>query len=75
MTVRFLLRTHDIRELKDRMYRDVLAALDEVQIGIASSTYDIVGLPPLHIDNLGQLQPERSKDGRSVDTDPQTSRK
>lgn len=65
LTVRFLTRTHDIRALKDQMSRDILAKLDEAKIGIASSTYDIVGFPPLHIDNLdvlNRLQPQRSND-------------
>jgi small-conductance mechanosensitive channel len=50
LAVRFLCSTHDIRALKDRMSRDILAALEEAGIGIASSTYDIVGLPPIRLE-------------------------
>lgn len=50
LTVRFIARDHGIRELKDAMSREVLAALDAAGIGIASSTYDIVGLPPLRVE-------------------------
>ena len=50
LTIRFIARDHGIRELKDAMSREILAALDEAGIGIASSTYDIVGLPPLRIE-------------------------
>ena len=50
LTVRFIARDHGIRELKDAMSREILAGLDEAGIGIASSTYDIVGLPPLRIE-------------------------
>lgn len=49
LTVRFLVKTHDIRGLKDRMSRYILAELDKHEIGIGSSTYDIVGMPPLQV--------------------------
>ena len=50
LTVRFLVKDHDIRGLKDRMSREILANLDQAGIGIASSTYDIVGMPPLRVE-------------------------
>ena len=50
LTVRFLAHAHDVRSLKDRMSRDVIAALDQAGIGIASGTYEIVGMPPLRVD-------------------------
>ncbi len=50
MTVRFVADAHGIRTLKDRMSRDILAALDAAKIGIASATYDIVGFPPIRIE-------------------------
>jgi hypothetical protein len=49
LTVRFIVRDHGIRDVKDAMSRDIIAALDEAGIGIASGTYDIVGLPPIRI--------------------------
>ena len=45
LTVRFIAEDHGIRELKDQMSRDILRALDEAGIDIASSTYEIVGSP------------------------------
>ncbi len=33
------------------MSRDILAGLDQAGIGIASATYDIVGLPPVQLRN------------------------
>jgi small-conductance mechanosensitive channel len=51
LTVRFLCSTHDIRALKDRISRDILAGLDDAGIGIASGTYEIVGLPPIRLEN------------------------
>lgn len=49
LTVRFLADTHGIREMKDQMTRDILRDLDGAGIGIASATYEIVGLPPLQV--------------------------
>lgn len=50
LSVRFLCGTHDIRGLKDRISRQILSGLEEAGIGIASSTYDIVGLPPIRVE-------------------------
>jgi small-conductance mechanosensitive channel len=49
MSVRFVTRDSGIRDMKDAISRDILAGLDEAGIGIASGTYDIVGLPPVHV--------------------------
>jgi small-conductance mechanosensitive channel len=53
LTVRFLCKDHDIRGLKDRMSREIMDKLDAAGIGIASSTYDIVGMPAIRV----QLEP------------------
>jgi len=50
LTVRFLAPDHGTRELKDAMSREILSALDEAGIGIASATYEIVGTPTLKIE-------------------------
>ena len=50
LTVRFLCKDHDIRGLKDRMSRDIIDKLDQAKIGIASGTYEIVGLPPIRVE-------------------------
>jgi small-conductance mechanosensitive channel len=50
LTVRFLAPDHGIRPIKDAMSRDILAALDEAKIGIASGTYAIVEVPPIRIE-------------------------
>jgi len=49
MTVRFVVRDHGIRDVKDAISRDLLAALDAAGIGIASSTFEITGLPDLRV--------------------------
>ncbi|MBD0373657.1 MAG: mechanosensitive ion channel family protein [Pyrinomonadaceae bacterium] len=54
LTVRFIAEAGGVRSLKDAMSRDILAAFDEAGIGIASATFDIVGLPPLRIEERTQ---------------------
>ncbi len=54
LAVRFLCKTHDIRALKDRISREILSGLEGAGIGIASGTYEIVGLPPIRVEGMGQ---------------------
>ena len=49
LSLRFLTRSHGVRTVKDRMSRQVLTLLDEAGIGIASATFEIVGLPTLTV--------------------------
>jgi small-conductance mechanosensitive channel len=49
MSVRFITRSHGVRELKNVMSREIIDALDEAKIGVASSTYDVVGMPPIRV--------------------------
>jgi small-conductance mechanosensitive channel len=49
MTVRFICKSHGVRALKDKMSREIIDGLDAAKIGIASSTYDIVGMPPIQV--------------------------
>ena len=55
LTVRFLTADRGVRGVKDAMSRDVLAALNTAKIGIASSTIEIVGLPPLQLSRGSEL--------------------
>ena len=50
LTLRFVVPDRGIREIKDAMYRDILRGFREAGIDVASSTYDIVGLPPVRIE-------------------------
>ena len=52
LTVRFIAKDHGIRGLKDAMSRDILKALDDAGIVMASATFEIVGLPPLRIEDV-----------------------
>ena len=50
LSVRFVVREHGSRKVKDKMSREILEEFDKAGIGIASATFDIVGLPPLKIE-------------------------
>lgn len=52
LTVRFIVGEHHVREVKNNISRDMLEHFDENGIGIASATYDIVGFPPVRIENV-----------------------
>jgi small-conductance mechanosensitive channel len=49
LSLRFVVAPDGARSTKDAMSRDILSALDAAGIGIASSTFEIVGLPALRI--------------------------
>ena len=49
LSLRFVVGTHRIRGAKDAMNRHILREFDKAGIGIASATYDIVGLPPIQL--------------------------
>lgn len=49
LTVRFLVHEHGVREVKNQMSRQIIEQLDLAKIGIASATYDVVGMPPLKV--------------------------
>jgi hypothetical protein len=53
LSVRFITREYGVRDVKDRMSREILAEFNKAGLGIASSTYDIVGMPPIsvHLDH------------------------
>ena len=53
LTVRFLTADRGARAVKDAMSRDVLMALNQNGISIASSTIDIVGFPALNVKREG----------------------
>ena len=63
LTVRFLTEAHGVRGVKNRMSREILQGLDAAGIGIASATYDIVGLPPLRLES-GAARTPPAADGK-----------
>lgn len=51
LTVRFIADEHGVRDLKDRISREILDRFDAAGLQIASASYEIVGLPTLRIEN------------------------
>jgi small-conductance mechanosensitive channel len=49
LTLRYLVDTHGTRKVKDAISREVIAAFDSAGITIASSTIDVVGVPPIAV--------------------------
>ena len=47
LTLRFVVTEHGVRDVKDALARDILKRFEEAGIGIASATFELVGLPPL----------------------------
>ena len=62
LSVRFITRDHGIRNLKDAMFRQMLGLFAEAGIGIASSTYDIVGLPSIKVQMVAESTPASKPD-------------
>ena len=50
LSLRFLFEADRVRAVKDAMSREILGALESHGIGIASATFEIVGLPPLRFE-------------------------
>jgi small-conductance mechanosensitive channel len=49
LTVRFVAREHGVRDVKDRMSREILQGLDEAGMGLASTSFEIVGMPAVQV--------------------------
>jgi small-conductance mechanosensitive channel len=62
IAVRFVVEDHGIRDTKNRMSRDILEGLSREGIGIASGTYEVVGMPPIRVQMLaGSGQPDQNR--------------
>jgi small-conductance mechanosensitive channel len=57
LSLRFVVPERGIRAIKDAMHREIITKLDEAKIGIASGTYEIVGLPPIRIEDARRAPP------------------
>ena len=49
LSLRFLVTARGVREVKDQISRQVLGELDAAGIGLASATYNIVGVPEIRL--------------------------
>ncbi|MFL6352688.1 MAG: mechanosensitive ion channel family protein [Bryobacteraceae bacterium] len=57
LTVRFIVTDYGIRDIKSKISRDLLAELDRAGIGIASGTYEVVGMPPIKVQMIQTSAP------------------
>jgi small-conductance mechanosensitive channel len=56
LSLRFVVPERGVRGIKDAMSREILAELEKAKIGLASGTYEIVGFPPIRIEDLRREQ-------------------
>lgn len=56
IALRFVAPTHGSRKIKDAMSREILARFDEAKLEVASSTFEVVGLPPLRLERTRQRE-------------------
>lgn len=54
LTVRFIVRDRGIRDIKDKISREIINGLDKANIGIASATFEVTGFPPITFDRNSQ---------------------
>jgi hypothetical protein len=52
LTVRFIVRDHGTREVKDAIARSLLAKFTAASIDVASATYEIARLPTVRIQGV-----------------------
>jgi len=50
LTLRFLVGEHGVREVKDKIARQILREFEAANLGLASGTYEIVGLPRIQVE-------------------------
>jgi small-conductance mechanosensitive channel len=60
LSVRFLAPEHGVREIKDRISRELLQGLSAAGIGVASATFELVGAPRLEISLQGSASGPRA---------------
>jgi small-conductance mechanosensitive channel len=58
MSLRFVVRDHGVRGVKDAMSREIIGNLKAAGLGIASGTYQIVGVPKLEVAISGGDTPQ-----------------
>lgn len=59
LSIRFIVPEHGVRDIKDKISRDLLADLEKHELGLASATFEIVGFPKLQIAEMPQRDPKR----------------
>lgn len=60
LSVRFVVRDHNVRTVKDRMTRSILARFKAEGIDIASATFEVVGLPSVRLEPVASADAGRA---------------
>ncbi|MCM2348644.1 MAG: mechanosensitive ion channel family protein [Bacteriovoracaceae bacterium] len=65
LSVRFIVSEHGIRDIKDKILRDLLEKLESNNIEIASTTIEVVGIPKVEFASFGMIDKKNvQKDAR-----------
>ncbi|MFL5563368.1 MAG: mechanosensitive ion channel family protein [Gemmatimonadaceae bacterium] len=56
LSLRFPVPERGVRAIKDAMSREILTELDKAKIGLASGTYEIVGMPPIRVEDAREAR-------------------
>jgi small-conductance mechanosensitive channel len=78
LSLRFIVRPHGARNIKDQMSRMIIDRLEEAGIGIASGTYEVVGFPPIRLEGPVAERIANAIEGRAATQTaqrPQTTQK
>jgi hypothetical protein len=63
LTIRFVVRDHGVRDVKDAIARAVLKEFERASIEVASATYEVVGLPTLKVRQVEQERGDADRPG------------
>lgn len=74
LTVRFIAEDRGVRAIKDAMSRDILQAFNAAKIEIASSTFELVGLPPIKLQRFEASENGAIKAKESAGANPAAKR-
>ena len=62
LTLRFVTEVRGVRDVKDAMSREILRDLEAAGIGLASATFEVVGLPEVRIAATGSARQDSRRD-------------
>lgn len=67
MAVRFIVTDYGVREIKSKISRDLIGQLDRAGIGIASGTYEVVGMPPIKVQMVSGDGTRNAQPGAAIE--------
>ncbi len=70
MAVRFIVTDYGVREIKSKISRELLEQLDRAGIGIASGTYEVVGMPPIKVQMFSEDGARNAQPAAAMEPQP-----